>query len=88
MDMAVIAAILAFVSVGVGIVSSMMIVAALSRRGKRINYVLLRIRLFQYVAQYKRMTLEETGRVAPLYYVCVWGYLAALVFTLIYLAVR
>jgi hypothetical protein len=35
--MAVIAAVLAFVPVGLGIVSSMMIIAALSRQGKRIN---------------------------------------------------
>ncbi len=66
----------------------MMIVAELSRRGNRINYVLLRIRLFRYVAQYKRMTLEETGKVGPLYHACVWGYFMALVFTVLYLVVR
>jgi len=64
--MAIAAAILAFVSVGLGIVFSMMIVQEVSRRGGKINFVLIRLYIIKYIDQYKKLTLKETGKVGPL----------------------
>ncbi len=86
--MAIAAAILAFVSVGLGIVFSMMIVQEVSRKGAKINFVLLRLYIIKYIDQYRKLTLKETGKVGPLYYPCVGSYVAALVFAIIYLIVR
>jgi hypothetical protein len=82
------AAILAFVSVGLGIVFSMMIVREVSKRGIKINFVLLRLYIIKYVDQYQKLTRKETGKVGPLYYPCVGSYVTALVFAIIYLILR
>jgi len=86
--MANIFAVLALVSVAVGVVFSMMMVSEVSKRGVKINYFLIRILLFKYIGQYKRLTVKETGRVGPLYYPGVVSYLLALAFTAVYLLVR
>jgi len=82
------AAILAFISVGLGIVFSMMIVREVSKRGVKINFPLLRLYIIKYVNQYQQLTLKETGKIGPLYYPCVGSYIAALVFAIIYLILR
>jgi hypothetical protein len=82
------AVILAFVSVGLGIVFSMMIVKEVSKRGVKINFVLLRLYIIKYIDQYQQLTRKETGKVGPLYYPCVGSYIMALVFGIIYLIVR
>ena len=79
---------LAFVSVILGVVFSMMIVHEVSKRGVKINYFLLRILIFKYVSQYKQLTTKETGRIGPLYYPCVVSYLLALVFSAVFIIVR
>lgn len=86
--MAMAGAILAFVSVGLGIVFSMMIVQEVSKRGVKINFVLLRLYIIKYIDQYKKMTLKEAGKVGPLYYPCVGSYVMALVFAILYLIAR
>jgi hypothetical protein len=86
--MATAAAILAFVLVGLGVVFSMMIVQEVSKRGVKINFVLLRLYIIKYIDQYKKLTLKETGKVGPLYYPCVGSYVAALVLAIIYLIAR
>ncbi len=86
--MATAAAILAFVSVGLGTVFSVMIVQEVSKRGVKIHYVLIRMYIYRYIAQYKQLTLKETGQVGPLYYPCVGSYVAALVFAIVYLIAR
>ena len=62
---------LALVFVGIFVILSIMIVHEVSKRGVKINYFLLRLYIIKYVHQYKKLTLEETGRVGPLYYPCV-----------------
>ena len=86
--MAILAAILAFVSLGVAIVFSMMIVHEVSKRGVKINFVLIRLYIIKYISQYKQLTLKETGKIGPLYYPCVGSYVAAFVFAIIYLIAR
>jgi hypothetical protein len=79
------ALILAFVSVGLGIVFSMMIIHEVSKRGVKTNFALLRLYLFKDIGQYQQLTRKETGKVGPLYYPCVGSYVMALVFAIIYL---
>jgi hypothetical protein len=86
--MAIAAAVLAFVSVGLAIVLSMMIVHEVAKRGAKINFFLLRLYIIKHIDQYKQLTLKETGRVGPLYYPCVGSYVAVLVFAIIYLIAR
>lgn len=86
--MAILAAILAFISVGMAVVFSMMIVHEVSKRGVKINYFLLRLYVIKYIDQYKKLTLAETGKIGPLYVPCVGSYVAALVFAIVYLVSR
>ncbi|MCI0498891.1 MAG: hypothetical protein L0Y36_04315 [Planctomycetales bacterium] len=58
----------AIMSVLWGVVSFAGIVSFLSRRGIKINYLLIRILIFKYVHQYYRITREETGRPGPWFY--------------------
>ena len=86
--MANVAAVLAFVSVGLAIVLSIMIVHEVSKRGVKINFFLLRLLIIKYISQYKELTKKETGKVGPLYYPCILSYQAALVFAVLYLIAR
>ena len=71
--------ILALVFVGLFVIFSMMIVHQLSKRGVKINYILLRLYLIKYISQYKQAILKETGKVGPLYYPCLVSVILALV---------
>jgi hypothetical protein len=86
--MANVAAILAFVSVGLAVIFSMMIVHEVSKRGGKINFFLLRLYIIKYIDQYQKFTRKETGKAGPLYYPCVGSYIMALVFAIIYLIAR
>ena len=67
--------ILALIGVAWGIVTSIMITSFLSRRGIKINYLFLRLFIFKYVSQYRKITMEETGKPGPLFYssIVVWN---------------
>jgi len=80
--------ILAFISVAAGIVAAVFITDYVSKRGVKINYFLWRIRIFKYVQDYKRLTLEETGKVGPWYYVLSVGFPLALIFSLTFLILK
>jgi hypothetical protein len=49
------------------LVSFIRIISYLEKRNVKINYFLIRILMWKYVSQYKKMTLEETGSVGSLY---------------------
>ena len=68
MNIEVVFASLAVVSVLWSVVTSVRIVLALRRRGVKVSFLWLRIMIIKYVRQYKRITLEETGHAGPLYY--------------------
>ena len=80
--------ILALVLVGLFVIFSMMIVHDLSKRGVKINFVLLRLYLIKYIQQYKQITLKETGKVGPLYYPCIVSVSLTLVLAIVGLLVR
>jgi len=86
--MAIAANILAFVSVILAVVFSLMIVHEVSKRGVRINVFWLKLYLIKYIDQYRKLTRTETGKVGSLYYLCIGSYVAALVFVIIYLIAR
>jgi hypothetical protein len=86
--MANVFAALALVSVALAVVFSMLIVGEVSKRGVKINYFLIRLLLFKYISQYKRLTAQETGRIGPLFYPCVVSYQLALLFAVVFLLVR
>jgi len=46
----------------------MIIISELQKRKVKINFFLLRLFIPKYVHQYKKMNLEETGKVGGLYY--------------------
>jgi len=50
------------------IVTMIRIVEFLRRRGRKINLLWLRVMIFQYVSEYRRITMQEFGRPGTLYY--------------------
>ena len=80
--------ILAIVSVVLFVVFSIMIVHELSKRGVKINFLLLRVYLIKYIHQYKQLTLKETGEIGPLYYPCILSINLALVLAVIGLILK
>ncbi len=66
------------------VIFSMMIVHQLSKRGVKINFFLLKLLIIKYIHQYKQITLEESGKVGPLYYPCIVSINMALVLALVY----
>ena len=56
----------ALTSVGFGIA----IANDLRARGLKANPLMVRWMIFRYLSVYKRVTLEETGKVGPLYQYC------------------
>jgi hypothetical protein len=55
----------AVVSVAWGVVSSIVITSYLTSRGIKINFMLLRLFIIKYVAQYQEITRRETGKTGP-----------------------
>jgi hypothetical protein len=45
-----------------------MIINELLKRKQKINFVFIKIMLPVYAHRYKKITLEETGKVGPLFY--------------------
>jgi len=75
--------VLAIVCVLCGVVSSVLIIAFLSKRRNKINYLLIRIYIYKYINQYRKITIEETGKVGPLFYSFIISFILALVFAII-----
>jgi hypothetical protein len=80
--------ILALVFVGLYVILSIMIVHELSKRGVKINFILLRLYLIKYIHQYKQLTVKETGKPGPLYYPCIVSVNLALVLAIVGLILR
>lgn len=62
------------------IVSGMMMVNELMKRGEKINFVFINAMFPVYAHRYKKITLEETSRVGHLFYHWVIAINIALVF--------
>ena len=50
------------------IVSSIIIVNELLKRGQKINFIFIKAMIPVYAHRYKKITLEETGKVGSLFY--------------------
>jgi len=79
---------LAILSVAWGIVSAMIVTVYLSRRGVKINYLLIRILIIKYIHQYHQITRQETGKPGPWFYSYVVSMLLALAFAALGLGLR
>ena len=71
--------VLALIGVACGIAASIMIASFLSKRGTKINYLFIRLFIFGYVQQYRRITMQEIGKPGPLFYMFVTSWVLALV---------
>jgi len=75
--------VLALISVAWGVVNSIMITSFLSKRGIKINYLFMRLFIFKYVRQYRKITMEETGKPGPLFYSLITAWNLALLFAIV-----
>ena len=80
--------VLALISVAWGVANSIMIISFLSNRGIKINYLFLRIFIFKYVSQYRKITMEETGKPGPLFYSSLTAWTLTLLFAIIGMILR
>jgi len=71
---------------GVGLMMAM--TGALHARGYPINWVFIRLYVIKYIHQYRKVTIQETGRPGPLFYPFVISMNLALVFTILGLVLR
>ena len=79
---------LALVFVGLFIILSIMIVNEVSKRGIKINFFLLRLYIIKYIHQYRKLTLEKSGRIGPLYYPCIISVNLALILAIVGLILK
>ena len=70
-------------SVAVGVVACIAVTSYVSKRGVKINFFLYRIMIFKYLNDYRRLTLQETGKIGLWYYV----FSVAMVLTLVFVVV-
>jgi len=75
--------ILALISIACGVVTTIMIASFLSRHGIKINYLFFRVLIFKYVRQYRKITMEETGKSGPLFYMFMATWNLALLFAIV-----
>jgi len=75
--------ILAIVCVVCGVASSILITSFLSERGTKINYLLIRIYIYKYINQYRKISEEENGKVGSLFYAFIVSFILALLFAIV-----
>ncbi len=80
MYLTILFAVVAAIAVIWVIVSGAMIVNELMKRKHRIKFIIINAMLPVYVHRYRKITLEETGKVGSLYYHWVIAINTALVF--------
>jgi hypothetical protein len=73
-------AVIAFIAVGWYIVAGLLILNELQKRGEKVYFVFLNFMLPFYASRYKKITLEETGKVGSLFYHWLIAINTALVF--------
>lgn len=80
--------IFALASLAAGLVSAIVITDYVSKRGIKINYLLWRIKIFQYVQDYKRLSLQEKGKIGGWYYALTAGMTVTLILGLALLLLK
>lgn len=66
-----------------GVASSIVTASYLSKRGIKIDYLFLRVLVFKYIHQYRKITTQENGRPGPWFYSFVMSMNLALVLTVV-----
>ena len=80
--------VLTLFAVAIHVTMSILIVNQLQMRKVPINFFLLRLYLPKYAHQYKKITLQETGKVGGLFYGWLISISAALVFGIALVAAK
>jgi len=62
-----------FIFAAIYIFATIRVVIELQRRKYKINFLLIKVLIFKYVNDYKKITTEETGSPGQLYYVWVYS---------------
>ena len=88
MTLTIFFAVIAFIAVGWYIVASIMIVNELMKRKQKIQFILLNVMLPIYAHRYKKITMEETGKVGSLFYHWLIAINTALVFGIAAIATK
>ncbi len=70
MSVTIVLAVLALICVMVAGIAATRMAVELRARGENANPLFIRWMIFKYISDYRRVTLEETGQVGPLYPVC------------------
>jgi hypothetical protein len=70
MTITIILAVLALICVMVAGITATRIATELRARGMTANPLFVRWMIFKYISDYRRVTIEETGQVGPLYQTC------------------
>ena len=65
------------------VILSMMMLHELYKRGITINVLFIRLLTLKYIHQYKQITLEEAGKIGPLFYPCIISINIAFVLTVV-----
>ena len=81
MDPTIFFAVIAGIAIVWHIVSGAMIVNELMKRKQKIQFIIIKLMLPVYAHRYKKITLEETGKVGSLFYHWVISINTTLVFT-------
>ena len=68
MTLTVFFAVIAFIAVGWYIVAGIKIVNELLKRKQKIQFIFINVMLPVYAHRYKKITMEETGKVGSLFY--------------------
>ena len=68
MNLTIFFALIAFIAVAWYIVAGIMIFNELQKRGEKVYFIFLNFMLPAYASRYKKITLEETGKVGSLFY--------------------
>ncbi|MCP4580918.1 MAG: hypothetical protein GY839_04830 [candidate division Zixibacteria bacterium] len=69
-----------FAFAAIYIFATIRIVIELQKRDYKINFLLIKVLIFKYLNQYKKITTEETGSPGQLYYVWVYSVLLMAIF--------
>ena len=80
MTLTIFLAVIAFIAVGWYIIAGIMIVNELMKRKHKIQFIFINVMLPVYAHRYKKITMEETGKVGSLFYHWLIAINAALVF--------
>jgi hypothetical protein len=88
MNLTLFFAVIAGIAVAWFVVSGMIMVNELMKRKHKINFILIKMMFPVYAHRYKKITLEETGKIGTLYYHWIIAINTALVFALAAIIVK